>query len=103
MMMFVNIAESKKIELKNKIEENVLIYTNKLLLSIILHNLLDNAIKNTPSGEISFIAKFSTDKTIIEISDTGNGMSKDMVDFYTQLFAKKKKIKTISKLEWVFR
>lgn len=103
MMMFVSIAESKKIELKNKIEENVLIYTNKLLLSIILHNLLDNALKNTCKGEISFSAKFTTDKTIIEISDTGAGMCTNTVDFYTQLFTKKEKDKNNIKIGMGFQ
>lgn len=102
-MMFVNIAESKKIEIKNSVEENVLIYTNKLLLSIILHNILDNAIKNTYSGEISFDAQFDAAITRIKITDTGSGMTKDTVDFYTQLFAKKETDKNNIKIGMGFQ
>src|SRR5690606_2443274 len=51
---FQNIALSKKIQLFNHISKKIIIRLNKHLVSIIIHNLLDNAIKNTNRGEIHF-------------------------------------------------
>lgn len=88
-VMFNNIAESKKIGIKNNIDTDLLIYTNKLLFSIIIHNLLDNAIKSTFAGGITFSATLDSEKIILKINDTGRGMTEEVVSFYTKLFAKK--------------
>lgn len=85
--MFSNIADSKKILLQNAVDENLILYSHQILLSIILHNLLDNAIKNTSSGHILFAVDAKDDKICIKISDTGKGMSNEMVAFYNALLA----------------
>lgn len=81
-----SIANSKKITIKNLIEKNMVLKGNKQLFSIIIHNLLDNAIKNTPFGTIVFDAVVVDDKqTYISISDTGNGMDQSVIDYYQNL------------------
>ena len=49
------------------------------LLSIVLRNLLDNAIKNTRQGKISISAKKDDRLQYITISDTGTGISADKI------------------------
>jgi len=83
--LFESIATSKRITIKNLIEKNTTLKGNKQLFSIIIHNLLDNAIKNTPSGTILFNALADEEQTYISISDTGNGMDQSVIDYYQDL------------------
>ena len=83
--LFESIANSKKITIKNLIEKNTTLKGNKQLFSIIIHNLLDNAIKNTPYGNIIFNALVDEEQTYISIADTGNGMDKSIIDYYQDL------------------
>ena len=88
---FGNIAASKKIELFNNIPMDVTVTINKHLLSIIIHNLLDNAIKNTYTGTIHFASSIEAGILKISIKDTGIGMSDEQVTYYNNL-AKNKDI-----------
>ncbi|MBC8644209.1 HAMP domain-containing histidine kinase [Flavobacterium lindanitolerans] len=80
--IFLNIASSQKTEIINKIDTTLVLSTNKLLLSIIIHNLLDNAIKNTFNGRIVLTSGKRDENIFIRIKDTGKGMSPELVDFY---------------------
>ncbi|WP_447636539.1 ligand-binding sensor domain-containing protein [Flavobacterium microcysteis] len=80
--IFLNIASSQKTEIINRIDYTVMLLPNKLLLSIIIHNLLDNAIKNTFNGRIVFTSGKRDENIFIRIKDTGKGMSPELVDFY---------------------
>ena len=83
--VFENIFILRKITVINKIEPQLFITLNKQLFSIVIHNLLDNAIKNTYSGTI--ILKHEQEKTtsLITIEDTGFGMSRDKLKYYQHI------------------
>jgi signal transduction histidine kinase len=81
--MFRNLASSQRTEITNLIEKDLAAATSRLLLSIVIHNLLDNAVKNTFGGTI-ILASFQTQKNFyIEISDTGRGMTAQQAEFYS--------------------
>lgn len=80
--IFLNIASSQKTEIINRIDRSSSMTTNKLLLSIIIHNLLDNAVKNTMNGKISFTSGRKEENIFIRIRDTGQGMAPDLTEFY---------------------
>jgi len=101
--MFANIAESKKLEIKNTVDENLVIYANRLLLSIIIHNLLDNAIKNTFEGGILFSVIASSGKIELMISDSGRGMTGEALQFYSELFKKKQENRENEKIGMGFQ
>jgi len=65
----------------------VFVTADKDRVAQVLSNLLDNAIKFTPSGEIKITMNedYSTNKIIIRIRDTGTGIDKDI---YSKLFQK---------------
>ncbi|GGA79670.1 hypothetical protein GCM10008015_20470 [Flavobacterium palustre] len=67
---------------KNTLKSNI----NIRIISIIIHNLIDNAVKNTQSGIIEIGARANTEKICYWIKDTGTGMSPDIIDYYTKLF-----------------
>ena len=75
------VAAEKGIILNNKIKENIGVYADKKMLRSVLQNLLSNALQHTQQGgKISIGAKVKKNKVIIEIKDTGNGMSKEVLE-----------------------
>jgi two-component system CheB/CheR fusion protein len=74
-------AVAKKIHLDNEITEEVMVYADKKMLHSIFQNIIANGIKHTnEGGKITVSAKRQADKVIVEIKDTGKGMSKEVVD-----------------------
>ena len=77
----INLAHIKNITIEAKINSNAVINGNKTELSRVFFNILDNAIKYTPNnGVISVSDQISSDKYIITVSDTGVGISKDIIE-----------------------
>ena len=72
-------AELNAINLHQEIEENESVFADGKMLLSILQNIVSNAIKHTkPGGKITVSAKRKEDKIIVEIKDTGVGMSKEI-------------------------
>lgn len=84
--LFKNIAASKNTRFVNSIDENSTATVNKNLLAILIHNLLDNAVKNTSNGTITLEGYTNETNTIIIISDTGSGMPETQTAYYNSLF-----------------
>ncbi|WP_106915785.1 ligand-binding sensor domain-containing protein [Chryseobacterium aurantiacum] len=58
---------------------------NQNVVAVIIHNLIDNAIKNTVNGKIE-LSTIEDDKIFfLEIRDTGQGMSKEQMTYYEKL------------------
>jgi len=74
-------AKNKSINLTNKIPENTNVYADENMLSMIIRNLISNAIKFTPqNGGISINARPTEDNKYIEIfvKDSGVGISEEI-------------------------
>lgn len=84
-VFFNNIATAAKTIIVNTVDETVLTTINRHLLSIILHNLIDNATKNTFNGIISINTKTYLKTLSIIIKDNGNGMPKETLHYYEAL------------------
>lgn len=81
------------INLHNEIEENCSVFADEKMLLSILQNIVSNAIKHSHNGgQITLSAKQSENMMIVEIKDTGIGMSKEIQD---KLFAPQ--VKSLSK------
>jgi signal transduction histidine kinase len=93
--LFKEIAHSNNSNIINTVDENLSFQVNQRIISIILHNLLDNAIKNTTNGEIKIGAFVDDEKMVFFIKDTGSGMGHDLIDYYTNLFKNKESEKLI--------
>lgn len=69
------------INLHHEIEENTSVFADGKMLLSVIQNIVSNAIKHTkPGGTISISAKTLEDKIIIQIKDTGIGMSKEIME-----------------------
>ena len=82
---FKSLAANNKTLVENNIPQQITITINRHLLSIILHNLLDNAIKNTMAGKIVFNASIVNGQLSVSVKDTGKGMTANQVDYYRNL------------------
>jgi signal transduction histidine kinase len=76
--LFDKSVEDKKIRLTKNIEEDFLVFADSNMLNTIIRNLVSNSIKFTPqNGEINISVYKENNKTILTISDTGIGISKE--------------------------
>jgi len=66
---------SKEVTIKVEAKEDLEIFSNKIVLEIIINNLLDNACKFTELGTITLSAVKGEKHTIIKCCDTGIGIS----------------------------
>jgi signal transduction histidine kinase len=76
---FREIAKTSSTTLSNDIDPGFLFNSNKMLLNVIIHNLLDNATKVTKNGSIRIFAVAADGKIEIIIDDTGPGMIPELV------------------------
>jgi K+-sensing histidine kinase KdpD len=77
--VYIKIAAEKQLEFEFQSPDSQSVTADFSLLSIVLRNLLDNAIKNTRQGKISISATKDDRLQYINISDTGAGISADKI------------------------
>lgn len=85
--LFKNIATSQKTKLINSIPKTWQLNTNQSLFAIIIHNLLDNALKHTASQRIEFSAERTEEDVLITIKDEGRGMNAETLAYYQSVIA----------------
>jgi PAS domain S-box-containing protein len=74
-------ASLNTINLHHKIEENTFVFADGKMLISIIQNIVSNAIKHTKKGgKITISAKSNDDKIIVQVKDTGVGMSKKLME-----------------------
>jgi PAS domain S-box-containing protein len=72
-------ASLKTINLHHEIEENTEVFADGKMLLSILQNIVSNALRHSrQGGKITITSKREEDKIIVEIKDTGTGMSKEI-------------------------
>lgn len=83
--LFHEIAEASNNTLINEIDEKITIKINKDILSVILHNIIDNAIKNTEDGMVKIYSRIKNKKLYLVVEDTGKGFKEEDLVYYNQL------------------
>jgi signal transduction histidine kinase/Tfp pilus assembly protein PilF len=87
--------KKKNITIHNYIPDDLIVFADKNLLSTIIRNLINNAIKFTPpNGYISLSAERSNGQVSISVSDTGIGMTRDQLNNLFRLDNHRTKIGT---------
>lgn len=87
-LLFEPMAANNNTTIKNHCDPTLMVKANKNILSTILHNLIDNAVKYTKSGEILIKNSVKNDKIEIGIFDTGKGMSQRQLTYYSEVSEK---------------
>jgi two-component system CheB/CheR fusion protein len=74
-------ASINAINLHHEIEADSSVFADSKMLLSILQNIVSNAIKHTEKGgEITVSAKRKEDKMIVQIKDSGIGMSREIIE-----------------------
>ncbi|MDR4950967.1 two-component regulator propeller domain-containing protein [Chryseobacterium sp. ES2] len=83
--LFEGAAKEQNVVIINNIKDPTYSKINQNVLAVIIHNLIDNAVKNTTSGIIE-LSMFEYSRTFfLEVKDTGKGMSKEQMIYYEKL------------------
>jgi PAS domain S-box-containing protein len=78
---FKDIAASKEIVLYNKVDENATVFADKKMIYSVLQNLVSNALQySSREGKIIISTNSDMDQVTVEVKDSGNGMSKEIVE-----------------------
>lgn len=77
--LFEDIGRANNSELVNTTSPGLLVYTNKSMVEIVIHNLLDNAVKSSLEGQVTVSSQRLEDKVSVIISDTGGGMPERLI------------------------
>ena len=81
--------EENNIEIENKISEDIIVKADKLRLTEIFDNLINNAVKYSPNGgPITIDAKQDKDFVIVTIKDMGMGMTEEQLGHLFEEFYK---------------
>lgn len=83
--LFKEIAAASNNVIVNEIDNNLVSKLNKDLFAVILHNIIDNAIKYTENGVIKISSHIKTKKLYIVVEDTGVGFKEKDLIYYNQL------------------
>ncbi|NML22040.1 GHKL domain-containing protein [Pseudoflavitalea sp. G-6-1-2] len=78
LQLFREIAADQSTSIENRIVAPFSMMNNHHLLGIVLHNLIDNAVKATYNGSIRIDAERDEQEIIIRVEDTGFGMNDEM-------------------------
>lgn len=79
LLNFEGTWEKKEIEIDTDIEEEVFVESDAELLTLVWNNLFSNAMKFTdPGGGVSLTLKTEADFAVVEVSDTGCGISPEV-------------------------
>ncbi|MCS4300935.1 HAMP domain-containing sensor histidine kinase [Chryseobacterium sp. BIGb0232] len=87
-LLFHKIALHNNTIITNETDNDIKINIKKSVMNMILHNLIDNSVKNTFDGFITISGTLHSNKEIIiNIKDTGNGMQSKDIEYYNNLFS----------------
>lgn len=83
--LFKNMSDDKKNTITYKNNSSHAVHINRSVFAIMIHNLLDNAIKNTSNGTIKIEINTIKSKIYINVEDNGVGISEELKTYYMNL------------------
>jgi two-component system CheB/CheR fusion protein len=90
-------AALNAVNLHTEVEENEAVFADVKMLLSVLQNIVSNAIKHTgPGGQVTISAKTIDEKIVVQIKDSGVGMSKEILD---QLFTPQTNVLSLARKE----
>jgi signal transduction histidine kinase len=82
---FQTVIEQKNNRIKFDFPEELFVYNDRQLLSIIIHNLIDNATKYTKNGEISFQTIVGSGLSELVISNNGHHLPDEVINLFNEV------------------
>lgn len=84
-MFFEEVAVNNSTTFIAEVTPDLLSNINSRVVSVIIHNLTDNAVKNTLNGTITIGAKIENQNLVYYVNDTGIGMKEEQINYYMTL------------------
>jgi signal transduction histidine kinase len=75
--IFKEMARAKNLEIRNKTEDEIILTTDKRLITGILNNLVNNAVKFTEKGFVEIKAEKKDGNIVLSVKDTGIGIPQE--------------------------
>lgn len=82
--IFRSIATEQQTVIYNEVTPGQLLNTNASLLGVVIHNLLDNAVKIVVDGSITISLQQQNGQYILSVADSGPGMRQALMDWCNQ-------------------
>jgi signal transduction histidine kinase len=79
--VFQHVAHAKGIDILNQVDPGLTLDTDPDCLAVILHNILDNALKFTARGSVYISSARYPGGIRLEVADTGRGMSREYMEW----------------------
>lgn len=79
--LFHHVAYAKGIEIVNRVDPALVLETDPDCLAVILHNILDNALKFSSGGSVLISSSVSEHVVHIQVADSGRGMSREYIEW----------------------
>lgn len=86
--LFKLAAAQRNTVIVNSVDPDLFVNQNESLISIIIHNLVDNAVKHTENGKVTIRAVPQDDAIGLSIADTGAGLPPAQIQSYNEFFRK---------------
>ncbi|WP_114822616.1 two-component regulator propeller domain-containing protein [Chryseobacterium sp. KLBC 52] len=83
--LFEVAAKEQNTRIINNIKDPTYSKNNQNVIAVIIHNLIDNAVKNTTNGIIELSTDEDSSTFFLEVKDTGKGMSREQMTYYEKL------------------
>ncbi|XZF16696.1 ligand-binding sensor domain-containing protein [Chitinophagaceae bacterium MMS25-I14] len=84
--LFAIAAAGRNNVIENQVAPDLFIHQNESLINIILHNLIDNAVKHTENGKIVISTTVENGNVLLSVSDNGKGMTPADVHAWNNYF-----------------
>lgn len=84
-LFFEELATSNGTKLISEVTPDLLSNINIRIISVLIHNLTDNAVKNTHNGTITVGAKNENQNLVYYVYDSGIGMKEEQITYYMSL------------------
>ena len=78
--LFQSVVERRGNHFTNELPDNIQVSSDYQLLSIVIHNLIDNAVKYTNQGEIKIFVRTGNNQTELIISNSGIGLAREKME-----------------------
>ena len=85
-MVFYLAAKEQHTSIENRTDPALFIRQNESLFSVILHNLIDNAVKNTKNGAVQIGNTEQEGVVVLYVNDTGKGMTPAQLSLFNDYF-----------------
>lgn len=83
---FALAARLQEVVIHNRVCPGYDLHTHPELFEILIHNLVDNAIKNTSQGTVEIRNEMAGDQYILVVEDSGAGLPAEQIDQYNTFF-----------------